>query len=318
MQKAYMTAYYKQMQAIQKYRMQALQKNAAANGGFGKNQQAGANKSVSGTVAPNKMQHLSHHALPSDGGLHGLSSAGAGHSGSGAVSVSSERGLNRVPPSTRYTTAAAVRSNDHISDVYSPAWYAAHPNAWSAKGLAAGAVWDICTWGAASRFLGYSGVAPVYYDYGNNLTYHDGGIYFKDKKLGTPEQFYKQAANLASSGAATSPRDGEWLPLGVFAFARPNERRSHATMQLAVNKQGVIRGNYTNDAIGETQLIQGSLNRKTQRVAFTQGDKAGHIIETGLYDLTKDESPALVHASKDEAEQWVLIRLKKPESVAEK
>lgn len=317
MRRAYMTAYYNRMRALQKQaaaKRQAAANSNAGKNGTGKKQPAGVNKSVFTDVAPNRIKHLHHHALPSDGGLHGLSSSKARHVGSGTGSVINGRGLNRVPASTRYTTATAVRSNYHASDVYSPGWYSKHPNAWSAKKLAAGNVWDICTWDAASRYLGYGGAAPRYYDYGNNVTYHEGSVYLNDENLGTPEQFYKQAANLAASGATSSPGDGDWLPLGVFAFTRPNERRSHATMQLAVNKQGLIRGNYTDDATGVTQVVEGSLDRKTQRVAFSDGDKAGHIIETGLYNLTRDESPALLHSNKDEAEQWLLVRLKKPTS----
>ena len=35
--------------------------------------------------------------------------------------------------------------------------------------------------------------------------------------------------------------------------------------------------------------------------------------ETGLYNLTQDEAPALIHIGKDKTQQWMLVRLKQPE-----
>ncbi|MFN9984118.1 MAG: protocadherin, partial [Pirellula sp.] len=86
---------------------------------------------------------------------------------------------------------------------------------------------------------------------------------------------------------------------------------SDVTMQLAVNKQGILRGNYTDTATDKTQVIQGSVDKKTQRAAFTVGDNKDNVIETGVYNLTKDEAPALIHFGKDRTEQWLLVRLNK-------
>ena len=44
------------------------------------------------------------------------------------------------------------------------------------------------------------------------------------------------------------------------------------------------------------------------------GDKTSTIIETGLYNLTKDEAPALIHIGQDKTEQWLLVRLKNPDT----
>jgi hypothetical protein len=57
--------------------------------------------------------------------------------------------------------------------------------------------------------------------------------------------------------------------------------------------------------------VQGSVDKKTQRVAITVGDNKDTVIETGLYNLTKDEAPALMHFGKERTEQWLLVRVKK-------
>jgi hypothetical protein len=41
------------------------------------------------------------------------------------------------------------------------------------------------------------------------------------------------------------------------------------------------------------------------------------VIETGIYNLTKDEAPALVHFGADRTEQWVLVRIKKDDGATD-
>jgi hypothetical protein len=227
-------------------------------------------------------------------------------------------GFARVTPSGRYAAGAAVRTNYAHWGVYGRNWYAQYPGAWLAASWAAGAAWNACTWGSASSYCGYSEEPPVYYDYGNNVTYEDDNVYVNGDSVGTSEQYYDQAAQIASTGAAAdAPPDGDWLPLGVFAFTKPDQTTSDISIQLAVNKEGVIRGNYTDSATNQNQVVQGSIDKQTQRAAFTVGDNKTSVIETGLYNLTKDEAPCLLHIGKDRTEQWLLVRLKQqPEADA--
>ena len=39
------------------------------------------------------------------------------------------------------------------------------------------------------------------------------------------------------------------------------------------------------------------------------GDKSQTVVETGLYNLTKDEAPALLHFGTEKTQQWLLVRL---------
>ena len=56
--------------------------------------------------------------------------------------------------------------------------------------------------------------------------------------------------------------------------------------------------------------------RRTQRVAWIVGDNKNTVGETGLYNLTKDKAPALIHIGKDKTQQWLLVRLKQPDEAA--
>ena len=86
------------------------------------------------------------------------------------------------------------------------------------------------------------------------------------------------------------------------------------TFQIAVNKAGIVRGNYFNTGDNNVQPIEGAVDKKTQRITWVVKDKDKIIFDTGLYNLTKDETTVLVHFSKDKSEQWTLVRLKQPAS----
>jgi hypothetical protein len=210
-------------------------------------------------------------------------------------------------------TAAAVRGGFRDFGLYGPDWYAAHPIAWRSLGWAYGAAWYTTTWDSLGVLLGTYGAAPIYYDYGNTITYQDGNVYTNDQISGTAEAYSAQAFSLANAGAtAELPKEEQWLPLGLFALCKPGDTKSDITIQLAVNRAGIIRGNFIDDSKNETLPIQGSVDKKTQKVAFTVGDNKTTVLETGLYNLIKPEAPALIHFGKDRTEQWLLVGVQKP------
>ena len=86
--------------------------------------------------------------------------------------------------------------------------------------------------------------------------------------------------------------------------------------QLAVDKQGAIHGNYYSQVTDSSTPVSGSVNKKNQRAAWHIANNKTTVIETGLYNLTKDQSTALVHYGPDKTEQFVLVRMKKPEEQA--
>jgi hypothetical protein len=224
-------------------------------------------------------------------------------------------GYARVSPSGRYNCAVGVRTNFNGWGLYGGGWYTAHPGAWYAAGWATGAAWNAATWNSLGAWMNYYPVQPIYYDYGTNVTYQDGTVYIGDQSAGTSEEYYDQAAQLASTGAAAeASQEDQWLPLGVFALTEPEQPSNNLTLQLAVDKQGVIRGNYTDSTTGTTQTVQGSVDKQTQRAAFTIGDQTQDVVETGIYNLTKDEAPVLIHFGKERTEQWLLVRLKNPDA----
>lgn len=208
--------------------------------------------------------------------------------------------------------AAAVRNSFNNPSLYNSQWYGAHAGAWYPHGWTAGAVWGTPTWGAVGGYYG-AGAAPVAYNYGVNPAYSNGMVTMNGQPVGTPAEYSQQAAELAATGAGAEAASGEdWMPLGVFAMVRNEQQHPQLILQLAVNKQGILRGNYTDEVTEHTQPIQGAADPKTQRAAWTVGDNTESVMEAGMSDLAQGEAPALIHKN-GKTDHWLLVRLDKPE-----
>ena len=196
---------------------------------------------------------------------------------------------------------------------FTPGWYGRYPGAWwPGKWAVATTAWTTATWAVAGNYCGCSGDA-YYYDYGDSVTYVDGTVYYEDQPVGTAEEYYEQASEIADAGATAVNQ--EWLPLGVFAIiAEPQQTKTDRVVQLALNKQGDIRGNFQDFLTEEVTPVIGAVDKESQRVALKLEGNDDVVIETGLYNLTNDEVPALVHFGKDRQEPRTLIRLKNPET----
>ena len=155
-----------------------------------------------------------------------------------------------------------------------------------------------------------AGTQPTAYNYGTNITYQGNQVYYGSQPVATADQYYQQASTLAQSTPPPDPKAPDWMPLGVFALVQNDQSEPHYVMQLAVNKAGTLGGNYSDLISGTTLPIQGAVDKKTQRVAWTVGDNKNTVGETGLYNLTQNEAPALIHIGKDKTQQWMLVRLK--------
>jgi hypothetical protein len=245
-------------------------------------------------------------ALPTD--------AGYGMPAAGAAAYAGNHQTEALGGSVYAARGAAVRSSYSGAGMYGQGWYGAHPGTWAPAGWTAGQAWNAASWPAVGVSLGWSGsVQPVVYDYGNNVTYQGDQVCYGGQPVATADQYYQQASSLAQSAPPPDLNAGEWLPLGVFALVHKDQSDPQLILQLAVNKSGTLAGNYSDLMSGTTVPIHGAVDKKTQRVAWTVGDNKQTVGETGLYNLTQDESPALIHVGKDKTQQWTLVRLKQPD-----
>jgi hypothetical protein len=82
-------------------------------------------------------------------------------------------------------------------------------------------------------------------------------------------------------------------------------------MQLAINQQGILRGNYTDEVTDSTLPIHGQVDLQTRRAAWTVGDNRFSVMEAGLKNLTENEAPTLLHKN-GATQRWLLVRLAQP------
>src|SRR5262249_12241743 len=137
--------------------------------------------------------------------------------------------------------------------------------------------------------------------------------YVGGKDAGTAQQYAQEATNIAVQGqAADPPTTADWKPLGVFALVPGDQKSSNNLFQLAVDKNGIVRGNYYDGVMDTTTPVYGSGDKKPQRAAGTIGKTKDRVFEAGLYNLTQSECPVLVHFGTDRTQQWLLVRVEQP------
>jgi hypothetical protein len=207
-----------------------------------------------------------------------------------------------------------VRRNFADYNIFTPGWYGRHPGAWAAAGLAA-AAWAPATWFGLADWLGCDST-PVDYDYGNTVLYQGDNVYVEGQSVGSEGQYYDQASSLAATGTGSQDDQSQWMSLGVFGMVQGTQTNPTMIFQLAVNKQGIIRGNCYNTVTQSTLPVQGAVDKTTQRVAWTVGSNTTTVFDTGLDNLTKDQAPTLVHIGKDDTQQWLMVRLNQKKAQA--
>jgi hypothetical protein len=208
-------------------------------------------------------------------------------------------------------TWAAVNGNFGRWNYFTPGWIGRYPGAWwPGKWAVAATAWWPVTWGVLGGYCGYT-ESPVYYDYYDNVTYEGDMVYYGDQPVASAEAYYDQAAQIADAGTDTENED--WLPLGVFAVVTDEQTTTDKLLQLAVNKEGVIRGNYQDMITDKLTPLIGSVDKETQRVAIKVEGNDLLVAETGLYNLTNDEAPLMIHFGADRQEVRTLVRLQQPE-----
>lgn len=263
-------------------------------------------------------------SLPTDGGF------------GRAAGVAAGSGITRnVSAGTMASRGAAVRAAYNHYDAFNRDFWNRYRGGWWYPWWGDDWAWGYTGWGDLSGFWGYPpDDEPVAYDYGDNITYQDNSVYYGDQPMESQEAYYDQAQALALSAPPSTPpavpaavakggtrasskgaaskagsKPTDWKPLGVFALTQGDQTDSNSIFQLAVDKNGIVRGNYFNPLTQEEQPIQGKVDKKNKRVAWTVGSNKEVVYDTGLANLLSKQSSLLIHLSKSNTQQWNLIRL---------
>jgi hypothetical protein len=238
----------------------------------------------------------------------------------------------------RQQLARSTRSHlQHGYTYFRPGWrgytrgwvggarWAPWQNYWSWRGWQPYHWWRAPAWGGLATFIpGTAWSTYIPYDYGDNIIYQNNVVYQNGQQLATAEDYAAQAMQLANADVPPPPQlpeyatatpdaaSGDWQPLGVFALTTDENAAPTTFLQLAVSRQGYISGTYFNQLTGETLPVAGSVDRRTQRAAWRIDDNQTTVMEAGLYNLTQEQAPLLIHFGKDETEDYLLVRMQQP------
>ncbi len=287
------------------------------------------------------------------GGGHGGGHHGGGHHGGGHHGGQHSHHGNHSHHHTSHHSHTHSHHGDHHhyhhsnwahhNRPFSHGWYGRHGGAWGYGwgGWGWGNPWAVATFGATAAWLGLDAVEPYYGNYGtvdNYLTSDETTEPEGDDTSGddahsdtqsneqsassehesapspiTPEQI-AAAKQLIAEGKNDPPKDTSFLPLGVFSIAPEGQHEASAMVQLAVSKSGQMRGTYYDLLTDHDQPIRGAVNKKTQQVAFTFGDKGKVTFETSLANLTQDTGAIAAHFENGKTSTWTLARYAKEPS----
>ena len=184
--------------------------------------------------------------------------------------------------------------------------------------------WSWVGFSTVSRLMPWNWGEGRYYDYGSGgSSYYDGSTVMADGTEVPVEEYAQQAEELALSvpeenAEASDAASDEWLPLGVFAVAQEGEAAPMPSMfmQLAIRSDGVIAGTYQNKETGETAGLEGMVDQESQRAAWTFTGRSTPIIETGIQNLTMNETQVLAHFADKGTKTYLLVPVENPEASA--
>ncbi len=224
-------------------------------------------------------------------------------------------GLRYFSPTYLHAQAIATQRWCTSHGYFTPEWLAGHPWPWHPTqhdpNVWAATAGNVTDWPTVAAWLGWN-AAPIDYRYGDNVVYGAGKVFFDgDSFAATADDYYQQARSVAHSAALSVSGNAEWLPLGTFAVVEGEEKKPTRLFQLAIDKRGIVRGNSASDPFEQLLVVQGAVDQKSQRTAWTVGNAENTVYETGLLNLTKEEAPGLMHTGKDRTDLVLFVRLKR-------
>ena len=154
---------------------------------------------------------------------------------------------------------------------YHPQWgYRQSANwAWGVAGYAVLDEWLGSNWNLAAEPV-------IYYTFDQVMPPYAVAAYGVDECL--------KLGNQSRRGA------DDWMPLGVFGLLPPGTAKYAASIQLAVNQNGEVRGYAIETATRSIREVAGRMDRSTKRLAWTFPGDGANKFETSAANLLAGES----------------------------
>jgi hypothetical protein len=173
------------------------------------------------------------------------------------------------------------------STPFSIQWYEDHPQAWHHHHHHDDDAWKVATAAGVLAWLGW-GAQP--YVPGPTVVYEP--IYVE----GQPQ-------------VVIDPNAGDWMMLGVYSLMTGPADDGTRLLQLAVDKQGHIRGNYYDSITNASHNVTGRIHQPSQQVQWTLDTNKQLLFFTPLSQLTQSQGVVYVKFPSGKQERWQLARM---------
>jgi hypothetical protein len=215
-------------------------------------------------------------------------------------------GVNGPVTGAAIPAGQAVSHWNHLPyQPFTPAWYAAHPNAWQATHPHA----DLFVAATATSLAGW--LAVPYATISASSLSSAGSVESAAAGAATSAPQQPPPDDLADVASAALANDEQWMPLGVFALRPAVEPQAHLVLQMAVSRDGIVRGSQFDTGSQKAQNITGAVDKKTLRVAWRSADNPEATFETALGELLKAEGDLVRRLPDDRREPWKSIQVSK-------
>lgn len=201
------------------------------------------------------------------------------------------------------------RDRDHVFDRHYWDNYYRYHNRWNFRNNMNW--WVVTNWNDINLWFPGRWQRPIYY------YYIDDGIYYSqtgsDYDLVPLEEtdYLQSALDIIGNMPKVDPSKLDWKPLGVFSLVNDEtDDTPDDFFTLAVSKEGIVGGAYVNPEEDNDQAVEGYVDPQSQQVVWRVVGTNLPLYETGIYNLTKDESTVLILYSNRDIETGALIRLK--------
>lgn len=208
------------------------------------------------------------------------------------------------PTVAKATPAATPAAAESVA--FTAEWYAKHPQAWRpAKSQADW--WKNADVATITAWLGQPiTAAGTATDSGNAVATTGGADAGAD---GLQSVLVLPAGHQNAVG----PADSDWLPLGVFAVVPPGTQdtaQAHNYQQLAVDRQGAIKGNFYDTLSGTVQPITGTVDRTSLVASWTVGANGSRF--TAPRELFAGQSRTVSMSSGGQSRNLELMPVQRP------
>ena len=213
-------------------------------------------------------------------------------------------GTERAPTPRPAVPQLAIRNWDQLADPpFSPAWYAAHPNAWQALHphadlFAAATAAGLAAWLAVPAIPVASSGTPM-----------DIPAESAAPAETVDDEHETSMTSLIEWNHGDLAGEAAWMNLGVFALKPAGASEATLVVQLAVCRDGVVRGSQFDTVSEKSANLRGAVDKTRLWIRWSAEHEPGRVFQAPLGELTKPEGHLVLQAPDAKPAAWKTVQV---------